>query len=183
MLFLTQHTKDPLIINEKDKFSHLALESFQMALRFISLDQIKATILKSFGERSDSEISIEDLREEIHIKEELYLSYNKIFIYYLRQTALCIGDSFPSDSKMEKQPDSMIEGLLRIATIAALKETKISISETANIIAKGGGNRFASELIRQTLSLYLNINAINSEDKENINNLIENSKEWGTGGN
>ena len=77
----------------------------------------------------------------------------------------------------------MIEGLLRIATIAALKETKISISETANIIAKGGGNRFASDLIRQTLSLYLNINAINSEDKENINNLIENSKEWGTGGN
>ncbi len=173
---------------EKDKFSHLALESFQMALRLIKayktiLDQIKATILKSYEERSDSEINIEDLREEILIKEELYLSYNKIFIYYLRQTALCIGDSFPSDNKMEKQPDSMIEGLLRIATIAALKETKISISETENIIAKGSGNRFTSDIIRQTLSLYLNINAINSEDRENINNLIENSKEWGTGGN
>jgi len=47
------------------------------------------------------------------------------------------------------------------------KEPDLNITEIEGIIVKGRSNIFMTDLIRQTLSLYLYINAINSEDREN----------------
>jgi len=74
-----------------------------------TLDRIKAMILNTYGERPESEVKIEDLSKEILIKEELYLSYKKIFIYYLRQTALSIGYRFTHNWKKDKQPGSLYD--------------------------------------------------------------------------
>lgn len=171
---------------EEDKFSPLVRQSYLMALRSLNahkktLDLIKAIILNTYEERPESEVKIEDLSKEILIKEELYLSYKKIFIYYLRQTALSIGYPFTHDWKKDKQPGSLMACLLQAASMAGGKEPDLNITEIEGIIVKGRSNIFMTDLIRQTLSLYLYINAINSEDRENIGELIGNSKEWKLG--
>ena len=171
---------------EEDKFSPLVRQSYLMALRSLNahkktLDRIKAMILNTYGERPESEVKIEDLSKEILIKEELYLSYKKIFIYYLRQTALSIGYPFTYDWKKDKQPGSLMACLLQAASMTGGKEPDLTITEIEDIIVKGRSNIFMTDLIRHTLSLYLYINAINSEDRENIGELIGNSKEWKLG--
>ncbi len=171
---------------EEDKFSPLVMQSYLMALRSLNahkktLDLIKAIILNTYEERPESEVKIEDLSKEILIKEELYLSYKKIFIYYLRQTALSIGYTFTYDWKKDKQPGSLMACLLQAASMTGGKEPDLTITEIEDIIVKGRSNIFMTDLIRQTLSLYLYINAINSEDRENIGELIGNSKEWKLG--
>jgi len=171
---------------EEDKFSPLVRQSYLMALRSLNahkktLDLIKAMILNTYEERPESEVKIEDLSKEILIKEELYLSYKKIFIYYLRQTALSIGYTFTYDWKKDKQPSSLMAYLLQAASMTGGKESDLTITEIEDIIVKGRSNIFMTDLIRQTLSLYLYINAINSEDRENIGELIGNSKEWKLG--
>lgn len=171
---------------EEDKFSPLVRQSYLMALRSLNahkktLDLIKAMILNTYEERPESEVKIEDLSNEILIKEELYLSYKKIFIYYLRQTALSIGYTFTYDWKKDKQPGSLMACLLQAASMTVGKEPDLTITEIEDIIVKGRSNIFMTDLIRQTLSLYLYINAINSEDRENIGELIGNSKKWKLG--
>ena len=71
--------------------------------------------------------------------------------------------------------------LLQAASMAGGKEPDLNITEIEDIIVKGRSNIFMTDLIRQTLSLYLYINAIDSEDRENIGELIGNSKEWKLG--
>jgi len=57
--------------------------------------------------------------------------------------------------------------LLQAASMTGGKEPDLTITEIEDIIVKGRSNIFMTDLIRQTLSLYLYINAINSEDREN----------------
>ena len=163
----------------------LIRETYKMALRTLNayksiLDQNKETITKVYSDRFQNVVSVEDLSQQILIKEEIYSGYEKIFILFLRQTALSIGNSITYDNLNDKMPDSMMKALFLIASTTAGKESFITLKEIKNIISVVTDNKFATELLKRILSFCIYIKNIDSEDEKNIREIIDINNKTGT---
>jgi len=152
---------------QKASSSYLATSIYQMYLRTLNSYN---KLLDAINNSNNSD-NINDSQELQQLKYHIYQIYIDIFMFYLRQGALFIGNSILNDDNLENKPDSIIKRLIEANTIGCERQSE-SAKQLLDDIKAVKKNPFSLRLLYHILETQCNLKPINSKEEKLICDVI-----------